>query len=137
VGIGPGKKELLLRIVQCLAEKIGNWKFLTETLSNILRVEEFINRQPHFKGQKVFGLKKRKANMLLGCEFDFHRLNKVNFSHPCIQTRASRATTSAPKLNPILEEIVATMDVEIDDTIKTKDHLGELNTYEWTHVSMI
>jgi len=42
--------------------------------------------------------------MPLGCKFDSHRLDKVNFSHPCIRTKALEAKTSAVELNSIFEE---------------------------------
>ena len=37
---------------------------------------------PHLEGKEVFGSQRRKANMALGCEYDSHRPDKVNFSLP-------------------------------------------------------
>jgi len=52
-------------VAQCLAERTTNPKALIEALSKIPEVDEFMRREPHLKGQEVFGLQKRKANMPL------------------------------------------------------------------------
>ena len=95
-GTGPGKEELLLRVAQRSAEQTGNPRALTEAISSISGVEEFFNREPHLEDEEVFGSQRRKADMALGCEYDSHRLDKVNFSLPRVQTR-SRGTTIATR----------------------------------------
>jgi len=94
-------------------------------------------REPHLEGQEIFGSQKRKADMPLGCEFDLHRPDKVNFSHPRIQTRSSRATISATVLNPILEEGEASMHVRVDDVLETDSAFGAASSRHGTHVSAI
>ena len=53
--------------------------------------EEWCNRTPEFTGEEVFGSKKRGLNTPVGSEFDTHRPDKVNFSHPRVQTRSAKA----------------------------------------------
>jgi len=106
-------------MAQHSAKRTGNLKAFTKALLKIRGVDEFMHQELHLEGQKVFRLQKRKADMPLGCKFNSHRLNKVNFSHPCIQTRAPRAFASRAKLHPILEESNLVMDVEVDDPMET------------------
>ena len=44
--------------------------------------KEWCTRTPHFEGEEVFGSTARQLNLPLGSEFDSHRPNKMNFSHP-------------------------------------------------------
>jgi hypothetical protein len=137
VGTGPGKEELLLRVAQRSAERTGNPKVLTEAISSIPGVEEFFSREPHFEEQEVFGSQKRKVDMPLGCEYDSHRPDKVNFSHFRIETRSWRATTSAQNLNSILEDVPVSEDVDVPNAMSDEGIVGQTSTHSSTHVSAI
>jgi len=136
-GRGPKKEELLLRVAQRSAKRTGNPKTLTEALLNIPIVEEFMHREPHLEGQEIFGSQKRKVDMPLSCKFDSHRPDKVNFSHPHIQTRSARATTSATVLNSIIEEGEVALHVRLDDAGEIEEALGEASFRHRTQVSAI
>ena len=115
VGTEPGREELILHIAQHSAKRTSNPRVLTEAIASIPEVDEFSNRNPHFKGEEVFGLQKQKVEMPLGCEYDSHRPNKVNFSHPHIQTRSKRPSISVRFLNPISEHSFEADNVVMDD----------------------
>jgi len=106
-------------------------------MSNISRVKEFLNREPHLEGEEVFGSQKRKLDMPLGYEYDSHRLDRVNFSHPRIQIKSKRASMSIQNLNPIVEDVFSSVDIEIEDPMATKDNLREGFTLRVLHVSTI
>ena len=57
--------------------------------------EEFCSREPHFKGEEVFGSMKRKFDLPPGSEHDSHRPDKVNFSRPRVELRSSKTCSSA------------------------------------------
>jgi len=50
VGTEPSKEELLLRVAQRSAERTGNPNSLSQAISNILEVQEFVSREPHLEG---------------------------------------------------------------------------------------
>jgi hypothetical protein len=56
-------------------------------------------------GEEVFGSKKRKADVSLGFEGKSHWPDKVNFSHPRIATRSSRANHGSCSLSDVVEEV--------------------------------
>lgn len=66
----------------------------------------------HFEGEEVFGSSKYKLEILIGSEGDSHRLDKVNFSYPWVQTKATlvplskmvNATPSTPHVKYMLEK---------------------------------
>jgi hypothetical protein len=99
-GTGPGKKKLMLRVAQRLAQRSRNPKALNVAMAKMLRAEEFCTREPHFEGDEVFGFQKCKANIHLSSLLD-----RVNFSHPQVRTRSTRAGGSSCNLNDIPEEI--------------------------------
>jgi len=106
-------------------------------MSNISGVEEFFNREPCLEGEEVFGSYKWKPNMPLGCEYDSHCPNKVNFSHPCIQMRSKKASISIQNLNPIVLDVFPSVDIEIEDPMATKDNLREGFIHKVLHVLAI
>jgi len=106
-------------------------------MSNILGVKEFLNKEPCLEGEEVFGSQKCKLDMPLGCEYDSHRPNKVNFCHPYIQMRSKRAFTSIQNLNPIVEDVFPSANVEIKDPMATEDNLKEGFIHRVPHVSAI
>ena len=134
-GTGPGKEKLLLRVAQRSAERIRNPRALTEAISSIPEVEEFFNREPHLEGEEVFGSQRRKVDMALGCEYDSHRLDKVNFSLPRVQTRSRRTTIAKHGLHQILEEISPPLNVDVLNGEPNGDNVGQTSTVNYTHVS--
>jgi hypothetical protein len=137
VGTGPGKEELRLRVAQRSAERSGNPKMLTDALSSLPGVAEFFSREPHLEGEEVFGSHKRKADQPLGCEQDSHRPDTVNFSHPRVQTRSWRTSTSFPTLNPIEEDSSPNADVGIPSDMDTTEEFRCGTTPNSFHVSAI
>jgi hypothetical protein len=67
--------------------------------------ELFCTRAPHMAGKEVFGSQKRKADIPLGFEGESHRPDKVNFSHPRIATKSSRANHASCSLPVVVEEV--------------------------------
>jgi hypothetical protein len=67
--------------------------------------ELFCTHEPHLAGQEVFGSQKRKADVPLDFEGESHRPDKVNFSHPQIATRSSRANHASCSLPDVVEEL--------------------------------
>ena len=86
-GTGPGKEELRLRACQRTVQRTGNSKGLHEAFSNMPGAEEFCTRDPHLEGEEVFVFLKRKADLPLGSEFDFHRPDKISISLPRAKCR--------------------------------------------------
>ena len=79
---GPSRHELKLKRVVAF----GDTKRIVETLCDMSGAKDIYTCVPHFKEEEVFGSMKRKLNLLIGSKGDSHRLDKVNFSHPRIQT---------------------------------------------------
>jgi hypothetical protein len=104
-GTGSGKEELMLRVAQRSAQRSGNPKVLNVAIAKMPRAAELCTREPHFEGEEVFGSQKRKADISLGSKHKSHRLDKINFSHPRIQTRSSTAKEANCSLNIIPEEL--------------------------------
>jgi hypothetical protein len=102
---GPGKEELQLRAAQRTAERTGDPKVLNVAMAKLPGAELFCTRAPHMVGEEVFGSQKRKADVPLGFEGESHRPDKVNFSHPRIATRSSRANHSSCSLPDVVEEV--------------------------------
>jgi hypothetical protein len=46
----------------------------------------------HLEGKEIFGSMKRKLDLPLGDDGDSHRLDKVNFLQPRVQTRSKLPT---------------------------------------------
>jgi hypothetical protein len=65
VGIDPGKEELMLRIVQRLAQRFGNPKALNVTMAKMPGAKEFCTWEPYFEGEEVFGSQKCKVDISL------------------------------------------------------------------------
>jgi hypothetical protein len=86
-GTGPSKQELKLRA----ARRSGDPKKIEEALNQLPGVEVATTRIPHLEGEEIFGSTKRKLDLPLGDDGDSHRLDKVNFSQPRVQTK-SRTT---------------------------------------------
>jgi len=65
-GTGSGKEEMLFRVAQHFAKQTGNPKSLTEALSNIPGIEEFVHRKPQLEVRKSLDHKKER----LTCPLD-------------------------------------------------------------------
>ena len=78
---GPSKQELRLRQVQ----QSGILDKVVNAMETMLEGKEWCTRTPHFEGEEVFGSTVRKLNLPLGSQFDSHRQEKMNFSHPKVQ----------------------------------------------------
>jgi hypothetical protein len=74
-------------------------------MAKLPEAEFFCTRVPHMAGEEVFGFQKRKANVPLGFEGESHRSDKVNFSHPRIATRSSRANHASCNLPDVVKEL--------------------------------
>jgi len=46
-------------------------------------------RVPHLEGEEIIGSMKKKLDVPIGDARDSHRLDKVNFSQPHVQTRST------------------------------------------------
>jgi hypothetical protein len=88
-GTGPSKQVLKLRA----ARRSGDPKKIEEALSKLLGIEVATTRIPHLEGEEIFGSTKRKLDLPPGDDGDSHRLDKVNFSQPRVQTRSITAHT--------------------------------------------
>jgi hypothetical protein len=104
-GTGPGKEELQLRAAQRTTKRTGDPKVLNVAMAKLLGAELFCTRAPHMAGEEVFGSQKRKADVPLGFEGKSHRPDKVNFSHPRMATRSSRANHGSCSLPDVVEEV--------------------------------
>jgi hypothetical protein len=82
-GKGPSKQDLKLK----RAMASGDGKKIVEALSEMHGAEDICTRIPHLEGEEVFGSTKRKLDLPIGFEGDSHHPDKVNFSHPQVQTR--------------------------------------------------
>jgi hypothetical protein len=104
-GTEPEKEELMLHVAQHSAQRSGNPKVLNATVAKMPGAAKFYTREPHFKGEEVFGSQKRKADVPLGSEHELHRPDKINFSHPRVRTRSTTAKDVGCSLNIIPEEL--------------------------------
>jgi hypothetical protein len=102
---GPRKEELMLRVAQHSVQRSRNPKVLNAAIAKMLGATEFCTREPHFEGKEVFGSQKHKADVPLGSEHESHWPDKINFSHPQVRTRSSRAKEAGFSLNIIPEEL--------------------------------
>jgi hypothetical protein len=102
---GPGKEKLQLRTTQCTAERIEDPKILNVAMAKLPGAELFCTHEPHMAGEEVFGCQKRKADVPLSFEGESHQPDKVNFSHPRIATRSSRANHASCSLSKVVEEL--------------------------------
>jgi hypothetical protein len=67
--------------------------------------ELFCTREPYLADEEVFSSQKRKADVPLDFEGESHRPDKINFSHPRIATRSSRANHASCSLPDVVEEL--------------------------------
>jgi len=67
----------------------GDGKKIVNALNEMPGAEDIYTRIPHLEGEEVFGFNKRKLDLPIGSEGDSHRPDKVNFSHPQVQTRSA------------------------------------------------
>jgi len=104
LGTGPRKAELHLRVAQRYAQRTGNPKGLNDAMATVPGAGEYCTRNPHFEGEEVFGSQPRMPNLPPGSQHDSHRPDKVNFSRPRGATRTTRASASAPPLDPVCED---------------------------------
>jgi hypothetical protein len=77
---GPSRQELKLRAVRLNIDP----KKIVDALSQILGVEGVKTWISHLKGKEIFGSTKRKLDLSLGSNGDFHRPDKVKFSQPLV-----------------------------------------------------
>jgi hypothetical protein len=88
-GTIPSKQELKLRV----ARRSGDPKKIAEALNQLLGVEVATTWISHLEGEEIFGNTKQKLDLSLGDDGDSHRLDKVNFSQPRVQTKSRTAHT--------------------------------------------
>jgi hypothetical protein len=89
-GTGPTKKELKLRMAERRAKQTCNPLVLEDPMLDMPGADEFCTREPRMAREEVFGSSKRKADLPLGAEEEFHWPDKVNFSHPRASGRGVR-----------------------------------------------
>ena len=68
----------------------------------MLGASEFCTRDPHDEGAEVFGSHKQKPNTPIEAENETHKLDTVNFFHPRVAKRLTRACVAI--LSTIPEE---------------------------------
>jgi len=99
---GPSKKGLCegdLKLKRAMASEDGNK--IADALNEMPGVEDICIQIPHLEGEEVFGSSKWKLDLLIGSKGDSYRLDKVNFSHPWVQTKS---TTNRVQLGSAIEE---------------------------------
>jgi hypothetical protein len=101
---GPGKEELMIRVAQRSTLRSGNPKALNVAMAKMPGAKEFCTRKPHFEGEEVFGSQKRKVDIPLGSEHEFHRPDGVNFSRPRVRPRSTAAVGASCSLSDIPEK---------------------------------
>ena len=84
-GLGPSRSDLKLK--RAVASMDG--KKITDALCAMPGAEDVCTRVPHLEGEGVFGSMKRKFDVPIGSEGDSHRPDKVNFSHPRVQSKST------------------------------------------------
>ena len=85
-GKGPDLASLKLKVaVMC-----GDPKMLAATMKSYPRAEGVNTRDCTLERSELFGSTKRKLNLLSGVDCDSHRLDKMNYSIPRPNTRATR-----------------------------------------------
>jgi hypothetical protein len=102
---GLGKEELQVCAAQRTAERTGDPKVLNVAMAKLPGADFFCTRAPHMAGEEVFGSQKQKADVPLGFEGKSHRPDKVNFFHPRIATKSSRANHASCSLPVVVEEV--------------------------------
>jgi hypothetical protein len=100
-GTGPGEEELILRVAQHSALRLGNPKALNVAMAKMHGAHEFCTRKPHFEVEEVFGSQKHKVDISLGSEHESHRPDRVNFSCPWVRTRSTAAVGASCNLSEI------------------------------------
>jgi hypothetical protein len=55
VGTDPNKEELMLQVVQRLAQRSRNPKVLNAAMARMPRADKFCTHKPHLKRKEVFG----------------------------------------------------------------------------------
>jgi hypothetical protein len=122
-GKGPSKQHLKLK--RALQSQDG--KKIADALAEMPRGQDFCNRVPYLEGEEVFGSTKRKLDMPIGSERDPHRPDKVNFSHPRVQTRsaATRMIAIDARTPEALVPFTSSV-LEIDCDV-TKWHIALIN----------
>jgi hypothetical protein len=123
-GTGPGKEELQLRAIQRTVERTGDPKVLNVAMAKLPGAELFYTRAPHMAGEEVFGSQKRKADVLLGFEGEPHWPDKVNFSHPRIATRSSKAKHASYSLSDVVEEL--SLELQEDQALNNLGTAGDV-----------
>ena len=83
----------------------------------------------------MFGSQRRKGDMALGCEYDSHRPDKVNFSLHQVQTRSRGTIIATHGLHQILEEISPPLNADVLNGEPNGDNVGQTSTANCTHVS--
>ena len=93
--MGPNRKELKLRSVQCQAQRNGDPNIIQSAVLGIPRIDEFCIRKPHHEVAEVFGFQKRKPNTPMRSDEETHRSDTIKFSrsHPVKRITRARATT--------------------------------------------
>jgi len=121
-GKGPSKHDLKLK--RALQSQDG--KKIADALAEMPGAEDFCNREPHLEGEEVFGSTKRKLDMPIGSEGDSHRPDKVNFSHPRVQTRSAAARQTAQETLDSEALVPFTSHVLETDCDVTKWHIARI-----------
>lgn len=113
-GTGPRREELRLRNTLKYKDPVK----INNAMKKFPGAGEWCNRVPNFVGEEVFGSTKRKLDLPPGSEFDSHRPDKINFSHPRVETRSAKAQRTREVIEQGEKEAleIADADVEEDDT---------------------
>ena len=64
---------------------------LDDAMAKELGIAKFCTYMLHMEGEEVFGIQKRKPDMLLGDIQELRRPDQVNFICPRVETRSSQA----------------------------------------------
>ena len=122
-GTGPSKHDLKLK--RAMASHDG--KKIADAINNMPGAAEVSTRVPHLEGEEVFGSVKRKLDMPVGCEGDSHRPDKVNFSHPRVQTRSAAARMNSEQSPRSSSPVPFTTRVLETDCDTSKWHIARIS----------
>ena len=107
------------------AAKFGDPKFLADAMKSFPGAEDVHTGDCALEGSELLGSSKRKLNMPLGGDCDSHRFDKVNFSIPRPNTRATRQRIEE-SLNSAEHGVTHTTSVLETDCLASNWHIARL-----------
>ena len=120
-GKGPDSASLKLKA----AARCGDPKMLADAMKSYPGAEDVNTRDCALEGSELFGSTKRKLNLPPGADCDSHRPDKVNYSIPRPNTRATRQRIEE-SLSSAIHGVAHTTSVLETDCLASKWHIARL-----------